>query len=260
MKKKDIERTILKSLGTSDKSPDSHILAAAKEEMRERKATERHLKVYPFVMTGCVAVALCLAIVLPVFFLHEESEPNTELLSPTYSDVRLEYTVTCAESDNDEGSTYGSSQFSGVCIDENCIGLFRSKQELIEFCDGTGLSLFEIKGEDPYHIEQRIYESDLGKKIRSYGDSFFNEKSLVLVFVVFPNVYPAKIEDVYLQDDELIVEIARPETDSFLDALSHHSFVIEVDKKSVEDKTARLTIVRKGVAEDYSDNNGHLHG
>ena len=165
------------------------------------------------------------------------------------------YDVAYAESGSDGASLYGS-QYSGACIDGNCIALLRSKQELIAFSDEKELSFFEVKGEDRYHIQQRIYESDLSTKIRSYNESYFNEKSLVLVFVEFPNVYPAKIDSVAVEEEDLVVKVARPEADSFLDAESHHAFVVEVDKASIDNMTARLMIIRKGVTDDYLDENG----
>lgn len=173
--------------------------------------------------------------------------------------IGFSYVVAYAESSAGGEAIYDSHQFSGVSIEENCIALIRSKQELIEFSDNKDLPFFEIKGEDRYHMKQHIYDSELSQKIRSYDEAFFNEKSLVLVFVEFPNVYPAKIDTASIEGEELVVKVARPEADSFLDALSYHTFIIEVDKKSVENKSAKLMIVKKGTADDYLDENGRYY-
>ena len=167
------------------------------------------------------------------------------------------YDVAYAESGSDGGDAlYGCDQFSGVLIEENIASLFNSRQELLDFSDEKGLPFFEIKGDDRYHLQKNIYDSELSQRIRSYDETFFNENSLLLIFIVFPNVDPAKVDTVYIQGNELIVEIARPETDSFMDAESHHAFVIECSKNNMENKSAKLSIIRKGATKDYLDENG----
>lgn len=176
---------------------------------------------------------------------------------PVGKSIGFTYAVAYAESGSDGGDVlYGCDQYSGVLIEENIASLFNSRQELLDFSDEKGLPFFEIKGDDRYHLQKNIYDSELSQRIRSYDETFFNENSLLLIFIVFPNVDPAKVDTVYIQGNELIVEIARPETDSFMDAESHHAFVIECSKNNMENKSAKLSIIRKGATKDYLDENG----
>lgn len=168
---------------------------------------------------------------------------------------KISYAVTYTESGSGGEAVYGCDKYSGVTIDENTIKLCNSRQELLDFSDENGFSFFEVKGEDFYHIKQRIYDSDLSQKIRSYDESFFNDKSLVLIFVMFENVYPAKIDTVAIEAEALAIKVAIPDEDSFLDAVSYHTFIIEVAKNSVQNKSAKLSVIRKGSAKDYLDEN-----
>ena len=199
----------------------------------------------PYLMMVCS----CIIIVFLFSFIGCNRHSNER-------DLTTVYAVDYAESGSNGEAIYGVEQYSGCISEKNMIALLNSKQELVAFCDENEIPFYKIYGDDPYHLQEFTYNSALGRKIRSYDEAFFDEKSLILTFVVFPNIDPAKVAAFYIQGNDLMVEVARPEMNSFLDALSYHNFVIEIDKNSSKNKNTKLLIVRKGVTEDYLDENG----
>lgn len=77
--KDDVEKKLIAALEASDQAPNPHVLDIAKEEMRKKKASERHSSVCKLAIAGCLFLVLCLVIVLPIVLLHNGSAPITQI-------------------------------------------------------------------------------------------------------------------------------------------------------------------------------------
>lgn len=130
-----------------------------------------------------------------------------------------------------------------------------SVQELIDLSNANKYPFFDINF-NPYFSQsfrEYFYNSPLSQTIRAYDDLFFQEKSLVLVFIYFPNYWiPARIEFITVKGNVMNIVIARPDENYAAEALTEHAFLIEVAKKDVKGvDTITKQIIRKGKHEDY---------
>lgn len=159
----------------------------------------------------------------------------------------LAYSVAYAESYDTANIPFDISIIDGG-IEGDLLEKIGSKEELIALSNKKKYPFFDESS--------RYYDSNLGQKIRGYDDSYFQEKSLVLVYIWFSNYWiPANIESIKIKDKTMHITITRPDQDYIADAITTHFFLIEVDKKDVQgvDEVTK-EIIRKGKHSDYTDN------
>lgn len=182
--------------------------------------------------------------------------------TPSEGEQKLKYTVAYAESNSGGAALYGSDHYSGIRFGTNgtneSILRFDSKQELIDYSNYNKLPFFDDNPENYRNQDEwnREYNSVISKKMRDYDDAFFKNEALIVVYVEFPFVHPAKLNNVEIIENELVVTIKRPELDTTLEAISTHTFVIEIKKIGVDDKNVKLEVIREGDFADYVDKNG----
>ena len=81
--KNDVEKKLIAALEAADQMPDSHMLDAAKKEMKKKQVSTRRSSPYKFAIVGYVIIALCLAIVLPAVLLKNKSENKIQTIEYT---------------------------------------------------------------------------------------------------------------------------------------------------------------------------------
>lgn len=81
--KNNVEKKLIAALETSDQMPDSHILDAAKEEMKKKQVSTKRLSPYKFAFVCCVVIVFCLTIVLSVVLLKNKSENKVQTIEYT---------------------------------------------------------------------------------------------------------------------------------------------------------------------------------
>lgn len=121
-----------------------------------------------------------------------------------------------------------------------------SLQELIDLSNENDYPFFNENDEN--------YNSDLSQKVREYDDSYFNNKSLILVFFYETSHSPTKIDSVRIKENAINVVIARPnEIYASSDVSTVYAFVIGVNKNDVENMNEVNTkFVYKGKVKDFN--------
>lgn len=184
-----------------------------------------------------IASTICLAIIFVMLI----------TLSACNKDDVLAYRVEYAESYDAANIPFDISVID-VGIEGDLLEIVDSKEELIALSNEKKYPFFDERS--------LYYDSNLGQKIRGFDDSYFQEKSLVLIYIWFSNYWiPANVESIKIKDNTMHITIARPDQDYEADAITAHFCLIEVDKKDVQgvDEVTK-EIIRKGKHEDYIDN------
>lgn len=160
---------------------------------------------------------------------------------PVYYGEPISYTVACAKL---EGNTSGK---------KNMNGLVCSVEELKTLCGDHGYRFFN----ETYHPTEADasslstkFETEMGQKIRSYDEQYFQDKALIINFFLVTG-YAAS-------DERFVREIAANREDGILilvmgvkeysyvdDAMGFWTFLIEVDKAELE-SISMLDIVYNG--------------
>ena len=225
MKRKSIEKSIIKSLEASGQNLNPHILDAAKEEMKNQKPlATTHNNTFRFAFFAVAVVILALVVSLP-FVLDKTRNENGD----TGNDgIKLQYTIAYADCISQSFSAIEEENSNIISLSNygNLEAIIDSVQTLHEIDEQHGNMLFGIQSE--------YYNNDLCKKMREYNDVFFAEKEILFVVISLNQYEPRSLQNVELINGNLVVTVEKPrgETDAvYSQQETTHFFVIELDKQ-----------------------------
>ena len=191
--------------------------------------------------------AICIVVLVSLAACNGEANPK-----------ELSFEVAYANTQNGSDAelvSYIINQTPSSLGGETLTAKVDSVQELIDLSNANRYPFFDINFNPSFSqsFREDFYNSHLSKAIRAYDDLFFQEKSLILVFIYFPNYWiPARVESITVRDNVMNIVIARPDEEYEAEALTEHAFLIEMAKKDITDvNEITKQIIRKGNHKDY---------
>ncbi len=178
------------------------------------------------VVFACVSVAVIIVSICLGVFLGRPW--NTDRGDTPIEKQKVDYNVAFAQG-YDKGALAFGAQYAETTLESDLKVKIDTMDELIAISNENEFPFFDKKAEG--------YNSPLGKKIRSYDEEFFADKSLILVFRWGIQGIYERLVDLYASGDSYVVTLSTlfyDEGDGFGWDNSTHSFanIIEIEKNA----------------------------
>jgi hypothetical protein len=140
-----------------------------------------------------------------------------------------------------------------ILSENNVIALLKSKDDLLSLCQDNHFPFFITNDEN--------FDRKLSRTVRSYNESYFEDKDLIFILLNETGNTLAKIDKIENKQGNLTIYIANPIEDQKMDVSDMGStlvYLIETEKQPLENiSTITIEKIQKGAPDEYGSGNAY---